>query len=214
MGGALSLCFAAQTQDVVLAMSSDMTPVAQSSRFFTPACGGEDPIWNLTMRARHGEAWKEFTADPGSHVITEDGAGSAGLKQMTVCGFHGQTGSDADGTSQSCMEVRLDPTALGTGPVTLTIAGTAIPLAYGSIGTAEFTAQEGNAPAIVSAWTWTVCDEASQFIEQTPQQMRGELVLDDPPKLRGRLSLRADVPSEGPCQGDHIEAELVFDLGH
>ncbi|WP_255470587.1 MULTISPECIES: hypothetical protein [Myxococcus] len=43
--------------------------------------------------------------------------------------------------------------------------------------------------------------------------MRGELVLDDPPKLKGRLSLRADVPSQGPCQGNAIETELVFDLG-
>lgn len=205
-------------------MPSDMTLFTPSSRLFTPACslalvflltacGGNDPVWELTMRARHGETWKAFTEDPGSHFITGDGAGSAGLKQMTVCGFHGVTDADADGTHQSCMEVRLDPTALGAGPSVLTIAGTALPLAYGSTGTAEFTAQEGNAPAIVSAWSWTVCDELPRYLEQTLQQMRGELVLDAPPKLKGRLSLRADVPSQGPCQGDVIEAELVFDLG-
>ncbi|WP_194856992.1 MULTISPECIES: hypothetical protein [Myxococcus] len=84
------------------------------------------------MRARHGEAWMGLIADPGSHFVTGDGAGSAGLRQMTVCGFQGVTDTDADGTHQSCMEVRLDPTALGTGPSVLTIAGTATPLAYGS----------------------------------------------------------------------------------
>ncbi|GEL70172.1 hypothetical protein MVI01_19560 [Myxococcus virescens] len=207
----------------MLVTSPDMTPFAQRSRLFTPACslalllllaacGGDEPIWNLTMRARHGDAWRDFTESPGSHFITEEGAGSAGLREMSVCGFHGVTDADADGTYQSCMELRFDFTALGADRSALTIAGTAIPLAYGADGTAEFTAQVGHAPAIVSAWAWTVCDEMPRYIEQTPQQLRGELVLDDPPKLKGRLSLRADVRSEGPCQGDVTELELVFDL--
>ncbi|CAM4301693.1 Lipoprotein [Myxococcus xanthus] len=61
-----------------------MTPFTEPSRLFAPACSlallflltacGEDaPIWNLTLRARHGEAWKEFTESPGLHFITEEG---------------------------------------------------------------------------------------------------------------------------------------------
>ncbi|MFY1832021.1 hypothetical protein ACN47A_39340 [Myxococcus fulvus] len=168
------------------------------------ACGGEDG----TLRVIRDGKWADFDHQRRDTLSADEEA------RLVLCGSDTGQSQEEDVGISACIHIPMDKALLGTGPRTLQISGTSYVKKTETVPAYTFTPREGNSPELRAVWVQTSCFERPDPLSSDVMQLvHGQLVLEEnsATRLRGRLVLKMEGVTYGPCYGGGAEAELDFD---
>ncbi|AKF86279.1 hypothetical protein MFUL124B02_24350 [Myxococcus fulvus 124B02] len=168
------------------------------------ACGAEDG----TLRVIRDGKWKDFDHQRRSELSADEET------RLVLCGSDTGRNVAEDVGRSACIHVVMDKALLGTGPRTLELAGTSYVKKTETFRSYTFKPRVENSPEMKAAWVQTSCFEPPDPVSlDVMQVVNGRLVLEEnsATHLRGRMRLKMEGVTYGPCYGGGAEAELDFD---
>jgi len=160
-----------------------------------------------TLRVAYDGGWMSFDEHRTAGFLSD------APRALRLCGLNDPSRGVADDETTACATLWFDRTVLGTGPVTLTVAGSAVAATTDSFNDITFTPRGGHSPELLAVFVTTGC-YGSVPDQALTQEVDGRLVLDEnsDTRVRGRLVMRSEGKTAGRCPGDGAEVALSFDV--